>query len=162
VSPRGTGLSSLVPIVIVIGAGVAALNAMDLLAVAATARWPVAPGMMTAAAITQDMVGYTSARSGRWRIIAPRLHVTYTYTVAGQQYTSSQYSILVPSTREATARALREHAAGQSVVVHYDPENRASAVLDTSVPGGRVLLVILGVGMAVGAWAATRAREADT
>jgi hypothetical protein len=150
-------------IVIVIGAGVAALNAMDLLSVATTARWPVAPGTMTAAAITWDAVGYASGRyGGHRRIIEPRLHVTYTYALDGQQFTSSRYGILAPSAREATARALSEHAAGQPVVVHYDPENHASAVLDTSVPVGRVLLVILGVGPALGAWAAARGREANT
>ena len=149
-------------IVIVIGAMLAISSALDLLSAVQTARWPTAPGSISASAIRNDTVGYTISKYGNRRNILPRLHVTYAYVVAGVRYTSSQYSVLLPSTSDATRRTLRKYPVGDTVRVHYDPENPSSAVLDASIPAGRAVLTMLGLVVALTTWAATRPRQGNT
>jgi hypothetical protein len=149
-------------IVIVIGAMLAVSSALDVLSVARTAGWPTAPASISASAIRDDTVGYTVSRFQNWLRIEPRLHVTYTYVVAGASYTSSQYSVLAPSAGDATLRTLRKYPVGDTVSVHYDPENRSTAVLDASIPGGRVVLATLGLVVALTMWVTTRPRQGNT
>jgi len=146
-------------IIIVIGALVAVSSGLDLMRAVTAAQWPTAPASISASVISNDTVGYTAGRLRTRRLLVPRLHVTYTYVVAGERYTSSQYSVLAAAVGVATLRTLRRYPVGDTVRVHYDPENRSTAVLDASIPGGRVVQALFGLIVAVGTWAATRPRH---
>jgi uncharacterized protein DUF3592 len=156
------GRSGIALIIIVIGALVAVSSGLDLMSAVTAARWPTAPGSISASVIRNDTVGYTSGRLSTRRLLVPRLHVTYTYVVAGQRYTNSQYSVLTTAVGVATLQTLRKYPVGDTVRVHYDPENRSTAVLDASIPGGRVVQAMLGLVVALTTWATTRPRRGNT
>jgi len=147
----------------IVGALWAVANAIDLLTVRETSHWPVAPGSVIASAITADTVGhaYYGRGGARYAVVERRLHVTYTYVVDGYRFPGTRYSILLPSKREATARVLSQYPAGAAVMVHYDPADRATAVLDTSIPARSITQIILGLVVALGTWAATRPHDRD-
>jgi hypothetical protein len=159
---QALGRSGIVLIIIVIGALVAVSSGLDLMSAVTAAQWPTAPGSISASVIRNDTVGYTASRLRPRRLTVPRLHVTYTYVVAGERYTSSQYSVLAAAVGVATLQILRKYPVGDTVRVHYDPENRSTAVLDTSIPGGRVVQAMLGLVVALTTWATTRPRRGNT
>jgi hypothetical protein len=163
--PRGIGRSGIAWIGIGCGVLWAASNGVDVLSVAESSHWPTAAGVVTASAVRPETLGVTMFRGGRVSLrIEDRLHVAYEYTIAGQRYTGTRFNILIPSTGEARARVHLRHAypVGEAIEVRYDPDDRATAVLDTAIPSGRVFNVILGLVVAIGAWAATRPREGRT
>src|ERR1700735_1332632 len=111
------GRSWIAWLVVVVGLCWTAFDAGDLLRVARTARWPVTVGTITAAAIHSDTVGVTITRVGFAPVIEGRLHVSYDYVLGAHTYTSARLSILPPSTRDATFRALDTYRVGRGVVV---------------------------------------------
>jgi uncharacterized protein DUF3592 len=141
---------------ILVGVCWAAFNTVDVLHVARTTRWPVTAGVITAAVIRSDTVGVTITRTRLAPVVEDRLHLSYNYVVAVHTYTSTRLSVLPATTRDATFRALDAYRVGRKVAVHYDPTMPSFAVLDTSIPGGRIFQLVVGLAVAILTWIASR------
>jgi Protein of unknown function (DUF3592) len=131
---------------------------MTVLDVYETARWPTGPGTILTSYM-RDTIVYRSSRTGTWRSVESFLRVTYAYTVDGQQYVGSRLSVLPPRSSHANP-PLTDYLPGRAVVVHYDPNNRAEAVIDTSMPWTSVMHVVLGCLLVVGTLFGMRVRAA--
>ena len=101
-------------------------------------RWPQADGIVTHSAVAED-----AAASGG-TIYWPA--ITYRYQVAGTTYTSSQYSF-TPSKSSGKAREAEiaaRYPVDTPVVVQYNPQNPAQAVLETRIGGGIIFGFFMG------------------
>jgi hypothetical protein len=138
----------------------AASSAVNIAHVVTTGHWPTTTGVITRFAVRpESLVIVPGSKSGIRRfLIEDRLQLSYDYTVDGHTYSSTRLSILPPSTREATYRARTTYQQGRQILVHYDPSTPATAVLDTTIPGGQVLQLILSVIVAASVWTATRTK----
>jgi hypothetical protein len=143
-------------LLILIGLLWAGMSAMTVLDVYETARWPTASGTILTS-FMRDTIVYRSSRAGARRSVESFLAVTYAYTVDGRQYIGSRLSVLPPRSSRAK---LADYPPGRAVVVHYDPNNRAEAVIDTSMPWTSVMHVALGSLLVVGTLFGMRARAA--
>jgi len=139
---RGSWLTWLV---IAFGALWALSNVQDISSVNETARWPTTPGTIVDSHIASEEVGTYVGKSSNRPMYASRLHLTYVYDVDGRRYTGSRWSALPPSANQATHAMLRKYPSGGAVVVHYDPGDPTSAVLDTSRPIGRYIQFACGL-----------------
>lgn len=147
-------------LVIVFGVLWAIAMAQDIETVAETARWPTTPGTIVSSALSRDMIRTYMGRYSRVRpVFAYRLHLQYAYSVAGSQYTGWRWNALPPSTNQATHAMLRKVPAGRAVVVHYDPRDPVSSVIDTSLPIFRCLQLGVALLLAIGTWVTTRRRH---
>lgn len=110
------------------------LNARRRASIAKT--WPQTVGQVLAS-------GVESRRSSR--STAYYLKVVYTYQVNGQQLTSDRVTLGAPIGL-GNYRAMEKRAAayppGNSVMVYYNPDNPAEAVLETSAPSGTIFIII--------------------
>lgn len=122
----------------------AGANAVDVLKVREAARWPAVSGTVVTSFVRRDTIGFHSSRSGSaGPIVVAVLHVTYTYRLGGQEYTGSRIGPLAPSRHTANPAWLPNYPVGGLVTVHYDPDDRTMAVIDTSVPWNSVFQIVL-------------------
>ena len=82
-----------------------------------SATWPVVPGVVTASETTK--VG--------WRT-QPK--ISYSYSVDGKAYSSTQVSLAKVVPAKETAPMLTKYPVSQAVSVHYQPGNPAVSVLE--------------------------------
>ena len=71
--------------------------------------------------------------------------VQYEYTVLGKTYTGSRISFggtAGKSTRRAAEAALEGYPVGASVTVYYNPHNPQDAVLERTMHGGPLMLIV--------------------
>jgi hypothetical protein len=154
-----TSRSWLTWLVIAFGALLAILSAQDIDSVVETARWPTTPGTIVASNIASEAIGTYIGRYSSHLMYANRLHLTYVYNVAGQQYTGSRWNALPPSSNQASHAMLRKFPARRGVVVHYDPRDPEAAVIDTSLPIGKCIQLVCALLLMLGVWGATRPRR---
>lgn len=116
-----------------------------------------------------------------WKLVPHRNHrrapfssaVGYAYTVDGQGYTGSRYSLgeganaagrTFTSEAEAAERAAARYRVGQDIPVYYDPADPAEAVLQPGANWGSYVPLILGAffGLCGGGlfWLLLRLRQA--
>lgn len=101
-----------------------------------TMHWPEAKGSIDAWSIER----YSSKR-GKSRTTRYRVHVTYTYFVAGKQHRSSRFAIGAKGWHSTSARPeavawAKNHAAkGREVRVYYDPSASEQAVIHRGTTG---------------------------
>jgi hypothetical protein len=81
-------------------------------------NWPTADGKIVASKVNYVSCGDDPIRSCRSDII------TYSYTVDGRQFTSNRIHFI-----GSGGEKVDKYPAGTNVVVYYDPQNPASAVL---------------------------------
>jgi hypothetical protein len=143
-------------LVISLCAAVAVSSIVDILRVRETAHWPTVSGIVSSATLRRDTVGVAVGRYRNSAARETRLHVSYNYCIESRCYTGRLYNILSPSTLEATQRVLASLPVGGTVQVHYAPDNPTVAVINTSVPGNRVLMLALALVVASATWLGTR------
>ena len=103
-----------------------------------SASWPTTKG-----SITQSRPQPVTTENNRKEF---RLSVSYSYKVDGKPYTgqrvtsSDQYE----KTRGAAESALKKYPVGGEVTVYYDPDNPASAVLETGIQRNVYILLLAG------------------
>ena len=96
----------------------------------ASLAWPTCTGTVTDSEVHRSR--RSGGRSGGVDTFRPK--ITYSYTVAGQQYTGNRYAIGDPASsgiREAQ-KIVGEHPVGSEVTVYYSPSRPGTSVL---VPG---------------------------
>ena len=106
------------------------------------ARWPRAPGKITSSFVkssrsrSRDKQGYTTEST----VYEPI--VKFTYTVDGQELSGERIA------RDVTASGskpdISRWAAGQDVLVLYDPKDPKTAYLETRLSIGAVILAVMG------------------
>jgi hypothetical protein len=83
-------------------------------------NWPTVPG---------EVVSSRVAGNNRQSIPL----VEYRYEVGGATFTGERVSVLGTLGRETAGQTVSRYPAGAAVSVHHDPDDPASAVLDTTV-----------------------------
>ena len=115
------------------------------------AKWPVTPGRIDASGL-QALRNYSASR--RWRTVF-KSRIVYTYSVAGQRYTSDRvtFGATVTATLPGLVRGqAQSYVEGSKVDVHYDPANPASAVLECRVRGLWLLWICSAGFIGAAAW----------
>jgi hypothetical protein len=119
--------------------------------VARARRWPTADGIVVSStAEAYETSAGAPNRGGRVKLYEPV--VEYSYEVNGREYHSTKVSfgarVSTQLQKAAEARAAR-YPRDAKVVVHYDPEHPALAVLETGVASqtGTILLAVVFVGL---------------
>jgi hypothetical protein len=105
------------------------------------ATWPVLPGRIVSST-TESFVVMPGNKARHVRMYKPL--VEYAYDVGGKEYRSTTLSYGVDTATSSESRAAAQAArytVGQTVDVHCDPKNPASAVLE--IGGGRGVILIL-------------------
>jgi hypothetical protein len=110
-------------------------------------NWPEVNGIVVSSTV-ESFKTMVASKGGNTHMKMYRAAVIYTYEAGGRQYRSSQIRREKVSGAEELAKAVVEkYPAGSSVRVHYNPDNPADAVLETSTLAGFVLLWILALAM---------------
>jgi len=137
ISNRGTQLFCW--LFIVIGLASAGAGVWMLAKSLRSEHWPSTSGIVRSA----EMKSHSGNHGSRtWSA-----EVTYTYQVAGTDYTGDKVSIGAMSSSSESARGiLNRYPAGKNVSVHYSPGDPSEAVLETGIHGGT--WICLGVGTA--------------
>jgi hypothetical protein len=126
------------------GAGLFALvrGFIDFRTSKASRDWPSVEGQVNVATVE---VKVESDEDGTTTSYSPR--VVYTYSVAGQQYTSDQ--VVVGARRwhisQARAEAKLAYRSGQRVAVYYNPDKPAQAVLEAGATRGAWGMLAIGI-----------------
>ena len=100
-------------------------------------HWPVTDGIVQTAAMNSntDNHGHRTYSAD----------VTYSYQVAGTNYTGDKVSTGEMSSSVAYAQGILDrYPVGKTVIVHYSPDDPSDAVLETGIHGGT--WICLGVG----------------
>lgn len=139
-------------LVIIGSALLAVASVMDLVPVAQSTRWPTVPGAIISSVDQMEIVAMGGGRSGMHPVRQRRLRLTYTYEVGGQQHQSSQVNRLADYVRAPGRHDLETYATGRSVVVHYDPTEPSTAVIDTSLPWLQCVQLVLATLVLVLTW----------
>ena len=126
----------------------------------ASVGWPSVIGKLTEIRVVGKR-SHAGTRSGRSRrrggSRGRNLRLRYTYTVAGQQFESTRFSVTRKIKRERALKYKESHPVGSLVTVYYDPEDPDYAVLETGwgerdpnrglteigVMGGIVILLLI-------------------
>ena len=107
---------------------------------AASAAWPQATGRVISANIEQRI---SHGKHGTHHYYEPVIE--YEYNVAGTAFHSNRLAFgSVSGGRGRAEQTLARYAPGLTVVVYYNPENPAEAVLEREAKGG-LLPIIIGV-----------------
>jgi hypothetical protein len=115
----------------------------------ASANWPTTTGRVQNVRVTWDNVGSSGPPVVREYYYA----VTYAYTVEGERYTGTRYSLgggsnaagrTFDTEDEARTAAAAAYRVGQDLAVSYDPAMPAEAVLQTGVQAGTYVPLVLG------------------
>ncbi len=102
--------------------------------------WPQAMGQ-----ILSSGVEARRSRSGSGTSTTYYLRVVYTYQVSGQQFTNDRVTVGTPvglGNYRAVEKRAAAYPSGSSVMVYYNPDNPADAVLEARAPSGNVFIVI--------------------
>jgi hypothetical protein len=126
------------------GAGLFALvrGFIDFRTSKASRDWPSVEGQVNVATVEMktehDEDGTTTSYSPQ---------VVYTYSVAGQQYTSDQVIVGARSwhTSRARAEAKLAYQTGQQVTVYYNPNKPSQAVLEVGATRGAWGMLAIGI-----------------
>jgi hypothetical protein len=119
------------------------------------ASWPVAQGQIVSSNVESF---HSSTSDDTHRIPHYKAVIEYRYEVQGQEYHSSRLSLgaeVSSSSRAAADKLVALHPAGRLVNVHYDPQDPASATLDTRFFQGGCLLMVALILFSVAIYAAT-------
>lgn len=113
-----------------VGVWTGAFSLNNLIQTLQVSRWPTAVGRVRAARISTDTVAVTFARYGNRPVRGRRLHLMYDYDLVDRSFQGTRIRLRQgdaprPSVDSTTYRV------GSPVLVHYDPREPASAVLDT-------------------------------
>ena len=136
-SSRGTQLFC--SLFIVIGLVAVGMGIWTLTKSLRSEQWPVTDGIIQLA----EMKSHQGSKGGT----TYSAEVTYTYQVAGTNYTGDKVSIGQMSSSSEYARGiLNRYPVGKKVSVHYSPGDPSNAVLETGIHGG--MWICLGVGTA--------------
>jgi hypothetical protein len=101
-------------------------------------NWPVTDGVILSSEVKSHSGEHGNTYSAA---------VSYSYLVAGTNYTGKKISIGAMSASSDYANGIRNrYPAGKKVSVHYSPDNPADAVLETGIHGGT--WICFGVGAA--------------
>jgi len=104
-----------------------------------TEHWPVTDGIVQSAEIKSNRGNHGSATYSA--------EVTYSYQVAGANYTGDQVAIgQMSSSSDYAQGILNRYPAGKKISVHYAPGDPSDAVLETGIHGG--MWICLGGGTA--------------
>ncbi len=126
----------------------------------ASRRWPTTSGTVTHAQVQKSVQMRRSWLHGLFTSKVAETHfvvVKYVYRVGDKTYEgyrASPKGTLTFSSGAAAEAALARYAPGNTVEVHYDPQNPQIAILETDVPplAPLVLGVFMGVMAVVFLW----------
>lgn len=103
-------------------------------------RWRRTEGRITHSAITARRVRTAQTHAGTQgrgdREVRNFADIRYEYSVNGQRFKGQRVSIGEDPGNFRVAETLARYPVGKQVVVHYDPENPAEAVLENEAPEG--------------------------
>jgi hypothetical protein len=96
----------------------------------ASAGWPTVPGKVEQSRIAKSRIAKSQ---GQWAAFY-RLALAYRYEVGGQEYEGDtvQFGPRRVTAQDLIERLADKYPAGAQVTVHYDPDDPATAVLETS------------------------------
>lgn len=104
-------------------------------------QWPQTEGKVTASEV--EIRQETDTEGDMSTYYYPRIH--YEYQVNGEKFLSSKYRLLDASMTKKNAQQLVEsYSPGQTVVVYYDPNKPADAVLITGAPKFLYIFAVIG------------------
>jgi hypothetical protein len=111
--------------------------------VAQASAWPQVAGQIVSSTVEHYRERVSGARTGRITTFYEAV-VEYAYSVNGRDYHSTQLRFggrVAGSQARAEAQASR-YPEGSQVIVHYDPKNPATAVLDVEIAHGVIWFVL--------------------
>lgn len=103
--------------------------------------WPTAEGRITRSEVERERSIGDAEEDVQYRAI-----VHYAFTVDGTEYTGERvaFGLGTSNRRSDAAGIIDRYPVGQTVQVHYSPDDPKDAVLETGVGGFAIIMLIVG------------------